>query len=144
MKRFADDTHFHGVKELYYAPKLFKLFWICVIIASTGLCIYETYKVIEEYVEAQPVTQISSQAPLKFPPAMFCPPDWTNESAIEASGFTEQSLMYGLGFLAGFSSQIKAEHPLFKALVANLTAIKNEFNELLKKQFQNEVDVSLN
>lgn len=143
MKQFVDDTHLHGVKELYHAPTLFKVLWLLVILGSIGFCAYETFKVLQEYVEAKPITQISVQAPLKFPPVLFCPPDWLNESAIEELGISESVLMYGLGYLWEFSNAIKKEHPLFKAVLGNLTAIQSEFNALLNSTFNNEIDVSV-
>lgn len=143
MKQFVNDTHLHGVKELYYAPKFFKFVWITIILCSTGLCVFETYKVVQEYIETKPVTQISTKAPEKFPPVLFCPSDWQNETAIAELGISETMLIVGLGYLPEFSAWIIDEHPLVKAATENLSAVESDFNAMLKNKFDNEIDVSL-
>lgn len=142
MLQFATETHFHGVKELYSAPKLFKVLWIVIIIGSTGLCLYETYKVLLEYIESEPVTQISTNPPDHFPPALFCPFDWINESAVENLGISEKMLMFGLGRLTSFSVLYDQSHELLQSAAANITETEMEFNTLLKTKFDNDIEVS--
>src|SRR5271166_2508889 len=94
-KKLADSTTVHGVKEVIEAPSIFTLmFWIIIMLCCIGGLIYETYYVLNTYLEAPVATNTKIESLDAFPPVIICPVNWINRSKAAEFGADADVLRY--------------------------------------------------
>ncbi|CAD6197599.1 unnamed protein product [Caenorhabditis auriculariae] len=77
VAKYQCNCKYPWLRELHglTAFMMEKLFWLAVILACTGVSIYNTKLILEDYVKAQTATRITILPTdrLKFPTLVFCP-----------------------------------------------------------------------
>lgn len=126
----VEDVSVHGIHQIFRNEAGFmRYFWLCVLLASVSLLVYETYQIVEHYRSYPKATRVTwvTADQYDYPDLAFCSKRWTSLKKIRRMNLSMNALEF-LVSLVEYDFPVDKTHYSAEDAQKEFLKIMNEFN----------------